>query len=46
VRGGSVNKIALHGFDWRPSYLVEISDFAPPSHDGFAFFNVVVEAGV
>jgi hypothetical protein len=46
VREESVNKIALHGFDWRPSYLVEISDFAPPSHDGFAFFSGVVEPGV
>jgi hypothetical protein len=32
--------------EWRPSYLVEISDFATPSHDGFAFFSVVIEPEV
>jgi hypothetical protein len=36
----SSHKIALRGVPWRPSYLVEIPDFAPSPRDEFAFFSV------
>ena len=36
----SSHTIALRGIRWRPSYLVEIPDFAPSPRDEFAFFSV------
>jgi hypothetical protein len=38
--------IALRGIYWRPSYLIETSDFAPPSRDEFALAVWFAKSGV